>query len=64
MDAIAYGATRGAARTASKTGESARRRHGWFMRFIATLHETRRRQAEREIQKHAHLIQQALDESD
>ncbi len=64
MEAIACGAARGSARTANKTGESARRRPGWLMRFIAILHGTRRMQAEREIRKHAHLMPRTLDEDD
>ena len=56
MDAIAYAAIRGSARTADTIRKPAVRRRGWFMRFMAALHETRRQQAEREIRKHAHLL--------
>ena len=62
MDAITYGATRGSARAAGNTDKPAQARHGWFARFMEALSESRRRQALREIQKHAHLLPYTLVE--
>ena len=62
MDAIAYAATRGSVRTADKIHGPALQRPGWFMHFVAALHETRRQQAEREIRKYAHLMPHTTDD--
>ncbi len=44
------------------TDKPAQARHGWFARFMEALSESRRRQALREIQKHAHLLPYTLVE--
>jgi len=62
MDAIAYGAVAAAEKAARKIDASAEWRENWFTRFVAALKETRRRQAERELRKYAHLLPYSLDE--
>jgi len=39
--------------------EPSEQRRGFFARFLAAMHESRRHQAEREIRQHQHLIDQA-----
>ena len=46
-------------RTEERPLESPEQRRGLFARFLAAMHESRRRQAEREIRQHQHLIDQA-----
>ncbi len=61
MDGITYGATRDSALAADKSERIAQARRGWLARFMAALSESRRRQALREIQKHAHLLPYTFD---
>ena len=62
MDAIAYGAVAAAEKAARNIDHSTEWRQSWFKRFIAALKETRRRQAERELRRHAQLLPYSLDE--
>jgi hypothetical protein len=55
MSAIGSIATR--APTSTATGK----RRGLLSRFVAALHYSRRLQAEREIERHRHLIEAARD---
>lgn len=51
MTTLTYGAE-----LASTTAESTPARKSWFVRFLKALHESRMRQAQREIEAYRHLL--------
>jgi hypothetical protein len=55
MVAVTYGVAR-VARTSAKAADKATPHKSLFVRFIGALAESRIRAAEREIERHAHLL--------
>ena len=62
MVAVTYGKVRVAGAKAGKRTQGAARRKTAFGRFIDALMESRLRQAEREIRRHAHVLPRTYDD--
>jgi len=63
MVAVTYGGARAGGTKAAKRTQGAVQRKSAFGRFVDALMESRLRQAEREISRHAHLLPRLRDDN-
>jgi hypothetical protein len=63
MVAVTYGGARVAGASAAKRTQGAAQSKTAFGRFVDALMESRLRQAEREIRRHAHLLPRLRDDN-